>query len=94
MNAEIQTPVNFSRRSIRDGLARSTVLRSTLLGEYGSLLMMAHALFGAIWWAAAVPKCRFQSQLSALFQSGVQQSAGCGVAFFRCYQDAGGHGGG
>lgn len=56
MNAEIQTPVNFSRRSIRDGLVRSTVLRSTLLGEYGSLLMMAHALFAAIWWAAAVPK--------------------------------------
>ena len=56
MNAEIQTPVNISRGSIRDGLVRATVLRSTLLGEYASLLMVAHALFGAIWWAAAVPK--------------------------------------
>ena len=56
MNAEIQTPVNLSRGPIRDGLVRATVLRSTLLGEYASLLMMAHALFGAIWWAAAVPK--------------------------------------
>lgn len=56
MNAEIQTPVNLSRGSIRDGLVRSTVLRSTLLGEYASLLMMAHALFGAIWWTAAVPQ--------------------------------------
>jgi leader peptidase (prepilin peptidase)/N-methyltransferase len=56
MNAEIQTPVNLSRGSIRDGLVRATVLRSTLLGEYASLLMMAHALFAAIWWAAAVPK--------------------------------------
>jgi leader peptidase (prepilin peptidase)/N-methyltransferase len=56
MNAEIQTPVNFSRGSIRDGLVRSTVLRSTLLGEYASLLMMAYALFGAIWWATAAPK--------------------------------------
>jgi leader peptidase (prepilin peptidase)/N-methyltransferase len=56
MNAEIQTPVNLSRGSIRDGLVRATVLRSTLLGEYASLLLMAHALFGATWWAAAVPK--------------------------------------
>ena len=56
MNAEIQTPVNLSRGSVRDGLVRATVLRSTLLGEYASLLMMAHALFGAIWWVAAVPK--------------------------------------
>ncbi len=38
--------------------------------------------------------CRFQSQLSALFQSGLQQSAGCRVVFCRCYLDAGGHGGG
>jgi leader peptidase (prepilin peptidase)/N-methyltransferase len=56
MNAEIQTPVNLSRGSARDGLFRVTVLRSTLLGEYASLLMMAHTLFGAIWWAAAIPK--------------------------------------
>lgn len=56
MNAEIQTPVNLSRGSVRDGLVRSTFLRSNLLGEYASLLMVAHALFGAIWWAAAVPK--------------------------------------
>ncbi len=56
MNAEIQTPVNLSRGPIRDGLVRATVLRSTLLGEYASLLMMAHAIFGAIWWAAAATK--------------------------------------
>ena len=56
MNAEIQTPVSISRGSIRDGLVRATVLRSTLLGEYASLLLVAYALFGAIWWAAAVPK--------------------------------------
>lgn len=56
MNAEIQTQVNLSRGSIRDGLVRATVLRSTLLGEYASLLLMAYALFGATWWAAAVPK--------------------------------------
>jgi leader peptidase (prepilin peptidase)/N-methyltransferase len=56
MSVEIQTPVNLSRGSIRDGLVRATVLRSTLLGEYASLLMIAHALFGAIWWVAAVPK--------------------------------------
>jgi leader peptidase (prepilin peptidase)/N-methyltransferase len=56
MNAEIQTPVNLSRGSVRDGLVRATVLRSTLLGEYASLLMMGHALFGAAWWAAALPK--------------------------------------
>ena len=56
MNAEIQTPVNLSRGSVRDGLVRATVLRSTLLGEYASLLLMAYALFGATWWAAAVPK--------------------------------------
>ncbi|MFO1003560.1 MAG: hypothetical protein U0936_24770, partial [Planctomycetaceae bacterium] len=56
MNAEIQTPVNLSRGSIRDGLVRATVLRSTLLGEYASLLMMAHSLFGTVWWTAVVPK--------------------------------------
>jgi leader peptidase (prepilin peptidase)/N-methyltransferase len=56
MNAEMQSPVNITRVAIRDGIVRFTVLRSTLLGEYASLLMMAHALFGAIWWTAAVPK--------------------------------------
>lgn len=56
MNAEIQTPVNLSRGPIRDGLVRATVLRSTLLGEYVSLLMMALAIFGAMWWAAAATK--------------------------------------
>ena len=56
MNAEIQTPVNVSRGPVRDGIVRATVLRSTLLGEYASLLLMAHALFGVIWWTAAIPK--------------------------------------
>jgi leader peptidase (prepilin peptidase)/N-methyltransferase len=56
MSAEIQTPVSVSRGSAQDRLVRSTFLRSTLLGEYASLLMVAHALFGAIWWAAVVPK--------------------------------------
>lgn len=56
MNAEIQSPVRMSPVAIREGIVRSTVLSSTLLGEYASLLIMAHAVFGAIWWAAAVPK--------------------------------------
>ncbi len=56
MNAEMQSPVNIRRAAIREGIVRSTVLRSTLLGEYSSLLMMAHALFGAIWWVTAIPK--------------------------------------
>lgn len=56
MTAELQTPVNISRFATREGIIRTTVLRSTLLGEYASLLLMAHALFGAIWWAVALPK--------------------------------------
>jgi leader peptidase (prepilin peptidase) / N-methyltransferase len=56
MQSEVQTPLNITRIAVRDGLVRATVLRSSLLGEYASLLLMAHALFGAIWWAAAVPK--------------------------------------
>jgi leader peptidase (prepilin peptidase)/N-methyltransferase len=56
MNAEIHSPVNITRAAIREGTVRSTVLRSTLLGEYASLLMMAHSLFGTVWWTAAVPK--------------------------------------
>lgn len=35
-------------------------------------------------------KLRFQSQLSALYQSGVQQWAGCRLVFCWCYLDAGG----
>ena len=56
MNAEIQSPVRMSRVAIREGIVRSTVLRSTLLGEYASLLITAHAFFGTAWWTAAVPK--------------------------------------
>lgn len=56
MQSEVQTPLNITRIAVRDGLVRATVLRSSLLGEYASLLLMAHALFGAIWWAAAVSK--------------------------------------
>jgi leader peptidase (prepilin peptidase)/N-methyltransferase len=56
MQSETQTPVNMARIAVRDGLVRPTVLQSSLLGEYASLLMMGHALFGAAWWAAAVPK--------------------------------------
>lgn len=56
MNAEIQSPVRMSPVAIREGIVRSTVLRSTLLGEYVSLLIMAHAFFGTVWWTAAVPK--------------------------------------
>jgi hypothetical protein len=56
MNAEMHSPVNISRVAIRDGIIRSTMLRSTLMGEYLSLLMVAHALFGAVWWIAAVSK--------------------------------------
>ena len=54
MTAEFQTPVNLSRGTPKNEIVRATVLRSSLLGEYASLLMMAHALFGAAWWALAV----------------------------------------
>ena len=56
MQSEIQAPVNITRIAVRDSLIRPTVLQASLLGEYASLLMMGHALFGAAWWAAAVPK--------------------------------------
>ena len=56
MQSEIQVPVNITRIAVRDSLIRPTVLQASLLGEYASLLMMGHALFGAAWWAAAVPK--------------------------------------
>jgi leader peptidase (prepilin peptidase)/N-methyltransferase len=56
MQSEIQAPVNITRIAVRDSLVRPTVLQASLLGEYASLLMMGHALFGAAWWAAAVPK--------------------------------------
>jgi leader peptidase (prepilin peptidase)/N-methyltransferase len=56
MSVEIQTTMNLSRGTVRHGVVRATALRSTLLGEYVSLLIMGHSFFGAIWWVAAVPK--------------------------------------
>ena len=35
-------------------VVRNTVLRSTLLGEYASLLLMCHSLFGVVYWVAFI----------------------------------------
>ena len=43
-----------SRQLVPEGVVRDTVLRSNLLGEYASLLLLAHALFGAVYWSIYV----------------------------------------
>ena len=39
-----------------DNVFRDTTLRSTLLGEYASLLLMCHSLFGAVCWSLHLPQ--------------------------------------
>lgn len=41
----------YGNGSRSDNVFRDTTLRSTLLGEYASLLLLCHSLFGAVCWS-------------------------------------------
>ena len=54
-NADVTSASRGSaRRPFSEGVVHNTALRSTLLGEYVSLLLLAHSLFGAVYWSLHV----------------------------------------
>ena len=45
----------YGNGSRGDSVFRDTALRSTLLGEYASLLLLCHSLFGVVCWSLYLP---------------------------------------